>query len=170
MTEAQNRAALAFMGTAENSAETAGAKFLSQRGLRVIERGSTRINGFPAFGLFADAQTQNGQIVALTTYFIEYRGKVYQFVGYAPQQLFASFRSVFLQTIRGFGEIQDSRILARQPVRLTLEPVSRAARVRELIPRSLPVPFTPEEVAILNQVDLNQEIGPGKILKAPLTR
>ncbi|HEY1235500.1 MAG TPA: M48 family metalloprotease [Candidatus Binatia bacterium] len=170
MTEAQNRAALAFMGTAENSAETAGAKFLSQRGLRVIERGSTRINGFPAFGLFADAQTQNGQIVALTTYFIEYRGKVYQFVGYAPQQLFASFRSVFLQTIRGFGEIQDSRILARQPVRLSLEPVSRAARVRELIPRSLPVPFTPEEVAILNQVDLNQEIGPGKILKAPLTR
>jgi predicted Zn-dependent protease len=136
----------------------------------VIERGSTRINGFPAVGVLAEAQTQNGQIVTLTTYFIEYRDKVYQFIGYAPQQLFGSFRSAFLQTIRGFAEIQDARILARQPVRLSLERVPRSARVRELIPRSLPAPFTPEEVAILNQVDLNQEISPGKILKTPSLR
>ena len=170
MAEGQNRAVLGFMGTAENSAETAAAKFLSQRGPRVIERGSTRINGFPAVGVLAEAQTQNGQIVTLTTYFIEYRGKVYQFIGYAPQQLFGSFRSAFLQTIRGFAEIQDARILGRQPVRLSLERVPRSARVRELIPRSLPAPFTPEEVAILNQVDLNQEISPGKILKTPSLR
>jgi predicted Zn-dependent protease len=103
----------------------------------------------------------------LTTYFIEYRGKVYQFIGYAPQQLFGSFQSAFLQTIRGFAEIQDSQILARQPVRLTLLRVSRSAPFRELIPRALPAPFTAAEAAILNEVDLNQEISPGKILKIP---
>jgi predicted Zn-dependent protease len=167
MVEGQNRAVLGFTGTAESSAEAAAAKLLSQRGLRVVERGSTRINGFPAVGVLAEAQTQNGQIVTLTTYFIEYRGKVYQFIGYAPQQLFGSFQSAFLQTIRGFTEIQDSRILARQPVRLTLLRVSRSAPFRELIPRALPAPFTPEEAAILNEVDLNQEISPGKILKIP---
>ena len=167
MVEGQNRAVLGFTGTAESSAEAAAAKLLSQRGLRVLERGSTRINGFPAVGVLAEAQTQNGQIVTLTTYFIEYRGKVYQFIGYAPQQLFGSFQSAFLQTIRGFAEIQDSRILARQPVRLTLLQVSRSAPFRELIPRALPAPFTPEEAAILNEVDLNQEISPGKILKIP---
>lgn len=167
MVEGQNRAVLGFTGTAENSAEAAAAKLLSQRGLRVVERGSTRINGFPAVGALAEAQTQNGQIVTLTTYFIEYRGKVYQFIGYAPQQLFGSFQSAFLQTIRGFAEIQDSRILARQPVRLTLLRVSRSAPFRELIPRTLPAPFTPAEAAILNEVDLNQEISPGKILKIP---
>lgn len=167
MVEGQNRAVLGFTGTAESSAEAAAAKLLSQRGLRVVERGSTRINGFPAVGALAEAQTQNGQIVTLITYFIEYRGKVYQFIGYAPQQLFGSFQSAFLQTIRGFAEIQDSRILARQPVRLTLLRVSRSAPFRELIPRALPAPFTPEEAAILNEVDLNQEISPGKILKIP---
>ena len=167
MVEGQNRAVLGFTGTAENSAEAAAAKLLSQRGLRVVERGSTRINGFPAVGVLAEAQTQNGQIVTVTTYFIEYRGKVYQFIGYAPQQLFGSFQSAFLQTIRGFAEIQDSRILARQPVRLTLLRVSRSATFRELIPRTLPAPFTPAEAAILNEVDLNQEISPGKILKIP---
>jgi len=167
MVEGQNRAVLGFTGTAESSAEAVAAKLLSQRGLRVVERGSTRINGFPAVGVLAEAQTQNGQIVTLTTYFIEYRGKVYQFIGYAPQQLFGSFQSAFLQTIRGFAEIQDSQILARQPVRLTLLRVSRSAPFRELIPRALPAPFTAAEAAILNEVDLNQEISPGKILKIP---
>jgi predicted Zn-dependent protease len=167
MVEGQNRAVLGFTGTAESSAEAVAAKLLSQRGLRVVERGSTHINGFPAVGVLAEAQTQNGQIVTLTTYFIEYRGKVYQFIGYAPQQLFGSFQSAFLQTIRGFAEIQDSQILARQPVRLTLLRVSRSAPFRELIPRALPAPFTPAEAAILNEVDLNQEISPAKILKIP---
>jgi predicted Zn-dependent protease len=167
MVEGQNRAVLGFTGTAESSAEAVAAKLLSQRGLRVVERGSTHINGFPAVGVLAEAQTQNGQIVTLTTYFIEYRGKVYQFIGYAPQQLFGSFQSAFLQTIRGFAEIQDSQILARQPVRLTLLRVSRSAPFRELIPRALPAPFTAAEAAILNEVDLNQEISPGKILKIP---
>ena len=167
MVEGQNRAVLGFTGTAESSAEAVAAKLLSQRGLRVVERGSTHINGFPAVGVLAEAQTQNGQIVTLTTYFIEYRGKVYQFIGYAPQQLFGSFQSAFLQTIRGFAEIQDSQILARQPVRLTLLRVSRSAPFRELIPRALPAPFTAAEAAILNEVDLNQEISPAKILKIP---
>jgi len=170
MAEGQNRAVLGFTSTAESSAEAGAAKLLSQRGLRVVERGSTRINGFPAVGVLADAQTQNGQIVTFTTYFIEYRGNVYQFIGYAPQQLFGSFQSAFLQTIRGFAEIQDSRILARQPVRLTLLRVSRSAPFRELIPRALPAPFTAAEIAILNEADLNQEISPGKILKIPSQR
>jgi len=139
---------------------------LSQGGLRILERGSTRVSGFPATAVIADAQTQN-QIVRLISYFIEYRGNVYQFIGYSPQQLFGSFGNVFLQTIRGFDEIHDSRILARQPIRLSLQRVSRPAPFRELIPKNLPVPFTPEDVAILNEVTLNQEIGPGRILKIP---
>jgi len=31
----------------------------------------------------------------------------------------------------------------------------------------LPAPFTPEEIAILNEVNLNQEISSGQILKIP---
>jgi hypothetical protein len=52
-------------------------------------------------------------------------------------------------------------------VRLTLQRVFRSAPVRDLIPRTLPAPFTPEEIAILNEVNLNQEISSGKILKIP---
>ena len=170
MVEGQNRAILGFTSTGEKSPEAAAAKFLNQPGLRVVERGPTRSSGFPAFAGVADAQMKNGQIARVMVYFVEYRGSVYQFVGYTAQQAFGSFRSAFLQTMQGFGETQDPRILNRQPVRLALQPVTRPAAFRDLIPKSLPAPFTPEEVAILNEVELNQEIGPGRILKIPTSR
>jgi hypothetical protein len=123
-----------------------------------------------AFAAVADARMKNGQVVRVMTYFIQYRGSIYHFVAYTAPQAFGVFRGVFLQTMQGFGEIQDPRILNREPVRLRLEPVSRPAPFRDLIPKSLPVPFKTEDVAILNQVDLNQEIGPGRILKMPGAR
>ena len=72
--------------------------------------------------------------------------------------------------MQGFGETQDPRILNRQPVRLALQSVTRSAPFRDLIPRSLPAPFAAEEVAILNQVELNQRIDKGAILKIPAAR
>ena len=167
MVESQNRAVLGFTSSADKSTESAAARFLNQPGLRVVERGPMRSDGFPAFVVVADAQKQNGQVVRVMAYFIEYRGGVYHFVGYTAPQAFGVFRSLFLQSMQGFGEVRDSRILNREPVRLDLQPVSRPAPFRDLIPRSLPAPFTPEDVAILNQVELNQEIGPGRILKIP---
>jgi len=167
MVESQNRAVLGFTSSADKSPESAAARFLNQPGLRVIERGPMRSDGFPAFVVVADAQKQNGQVVRVMAYFIEYRGSVYHFVGYTAPQAFVVFRSLFLQSMQGFGEVRDSRILNREPVRLDLQSVSRPAPFRDLIPRSLPAPFTPEDVAILNQVELNQEVGTGRILKIP---
>jgi predicted Zn-dependent protease len=170
MVENQNRAVLGFASTGEKSLESAAAKFLNQPGLRVIERGPMRSDRLPAFAAVADGRMENGQVVRVMVYFIEYRGSIYHFVGYAAPQAFAVFRNAFLQTMQGFGEIQDPRILSREPVRLRLDHVSRPARFADLIPKSLPAPFKPEDVAILNQVDLNEEVEPRRILKIPRTR
>jgi predicted Zn-dependent protease len=167
MVEGQNRAILGFTSTGEKSAEAAAAKFFNQQGLRVIDRGPTRSNGFPAYVGVAEGQMQNGQVIRVMAYFVEYRGAVYHFVGYTSPQAFATFRSVFLQTMQGFSEARDSRILNRQPVRLELQRVSRSGQFRDLIPRSLPAPFTLEEVEILNQAGANQEIAAGRTLKIP---
>jgi predicted Zn-dependent protease len=170
MVEGQNRAVLGFTSSGDKSAQAAAAKFLNQQGLRVIERGPARSNGLPAYLVVADAQKQNGQVVRITAYFVEHRGAVFHFVGYTAPQMFGTFRGVFLQTMQGFGETQDPRILNRQPVRLVLQSVSRAGLFRDLIPRSLPAPFTPADVAILNQAELSQQIDPGRILKTPAAR
>jgi predicted Zn-dependent protease len=170
MVEGQNRAVLGFSSAREKSLEAAVARFLKQPGLRVIERETIRSKGLPAFVTVADAQMQNGQVVRIMAYFVEYRGTVYHFVGYTAPQTFNVFRNVFFQTMQGFGEVQDPRILNRQPVRIALESVNRKAPLRDWIPRNLPAPFMPEDVAILNQVGINQEIAPGRILKIPAAR
>ena len=170
MVEGQNRAVLGFTSAGENSLQTAVAGFLKQPGLRVIERGAMRSNGLPAYAAVAEAQTENGQVVRIMAYFVDYRGTVYHFVGYTSPQLFGNFRNLFLQTMQGFSAVQDARVLNRQPVRIALETVRRPASFRELIPRSLPEPFTPEDIAIMNQVELNQKIEPGRILKLPAAR
>jgi len=108
---------------------------------------------------------ENWQVVRVMVYFIEYRGSIYNFIGCTAPQAFGAFRNVFLDTMEGFGEIQDRRILSKEPVRLGLEHVSRFARFRDLIPRALPADMKPEDVAILNQAALNDEIGAGRILK-----
>jgi predicted Zn-dependent protease len=167
MVENQNRAFLGFAGTGEKSLESAAARFVNQSGLRVIERGPMRSGQFSAFAVVADGRTENGEGVRVMVYFIDYRGSIYQFVGYSAPQTFGVFRGIFLQTMQGFGEIQDPRILNREPVRLALETASRRAPFDDLIPKSLPAPFKPEEVAILNQVGLNEAIEPGRILKIP---
>jgi predicted Zn-dependent protease len=167
MVESQNRAFLAFTSTREKSLESAAGRFLNQPGLRVVERGPTRSGQFSAYAAVADGRMENGQVVRFMIYFVDYRGSIYQFVGYTVPQAFATFRGVFLQTAQGFGEIQDARILNREPVRLALESVSRRARFEDLIPKSLPAPYKPDEVAILNQVNLKEEIEPGRILKIP---
>lgn len=170
MVEGQNRAVLGFTSTGEKTAESAAAKFLNQQGLRVLERAPARSNGLPAVFVVADAQKQNGQVVRILAYFIEYRGAVYHFVGYTAPQTFGTFRGVFLQTMQGFGETQDPRILNRQPVRLAMQSVSRPAPFRDFIPKTLPAPLTPDDVAILNQAELNQQTGSGSILKIPAAR
>lgn len=170
MVEGQNRAVLGFTSAGENSLQTAVAGFLKQPGLRVIDRGAMRSNGLPAYAAVAEAQTENGQVVRIMAYFIDYRGTVYHFVGYTSPQLFGNFRNLFLQTMQGFSAVQDARVLNRQPVRIALETVRRPASFRELIPRTLPEPFTPEDIAIMNQVELNQKIEPGRILKLPAAR
>jgi predicted Zn-dependent protease len=167
MVESQNRAMLGFTSSGEKSVDAAAAKFANQPGLRIVERGRMRSANFPAFVVVADGQMQNGQVARVMAYFIEYRGAVYHFLGYTSPQAFGTFRNVFLQTMEGFDEVRDSRILDRQPVRLELLPVSRPGRFRDLVPKNLPPPFTPEEVAILNQVEPNQEIASGRILKIP---
>ena len=170
MVEGQNRAILGFTLAGERSLESTAADFLKQPGLKIIERGPMRSNGLPAYAAVVDAQMKNGQVARVMVYFVEYRGNVYQFVGYSAPQTFGTFRNVFLQTMQGFGELQDPRYLNRQPVRIALQPVTRPGPFRELIPRNLPAPFTPQEVAILNQVELNAEIPPGRTLKIPVVR
>ncbi|HXG52308.1 MAG TPA: M48 family metalloprotease [candidate division Zixibacteria bacterium] len=167
MVEGARRAILGFASSPEKSPEAAAARFARQGGLRVLDNRRARSNGLPAVALLADAKMQNGRVARLLAYFVEFGGNVYHFVGYTSPEAFGAFRGVFLRTMEGFGELRDPAMLSRQPVRLATLRVSRPARFRALIPRGAPGEMTPEDLAILNQVRLDQMIEPGTVLKFP---
>ncbi|MGH7845748.1 MAG: M48 family metalloprotease [Candidatus Binatia bacterium] len=167
MVENQNRAILGFSSTAEQSLESAVSRFISQSGLRVIETVGNRSHGLPSTAVVADGKMANGQVIRLMAYFVQHRGRIYNFVGYTSPQAFASFRNRFLQTMEGFSELDDPRILTRQPVRLELQRATRSAPFQVLVPRSVPGEMRPDDLAILNQLNLNDQVERGQILKLP---
>jgi predicted Zn-dependent protease len=167
MVETKQRALLGFTSSGERSLEAAANKFLQQPGLRVLQRTAQRSGDLPAIAAVADGKMENGQTVRVLAYFVQYRDQIYNFVGYSSPEAFRTFENVFMRTMAGFSEIKDSRMLQRQPARLDLLRVDRAAPFKSFIPATLPPETKPEDVAILNQVTLTEEIRAGRTVKLP---
>ena len=167
MIENQRRAIIGFTLTGEKSLQAAADKFLSQPGLRVRETFTQQPDDLTAIGAVADAQSQNGDSVRLLVYFVQHREHVYQFIAYSAPQSFAFFTNEFLRVVRGFENLNDPELLSTQPVRLELQRAPRTAALRSLIPATLPNELRPEDVAILNQIALNEDVEEGRVLKLP---
>ena len=111
------------------------------------------------------ANTEQGELGAVI-YFIEYGGNVYQFAGLSSARAISSYRSRLVQAIESFAPLRDSRILNTQPVRLQVVRASRTASFSQLA-QGYPLPpgFSLQELAILNQVEVNETIQAGTSLK-----
>lgn len=166
MVEQNQQAIMVFTLAKEQSAQAAAAAFGNQQGVKVIENGRVQGSRYPAYFILADAQTQQGQVLRLISYHIEYGGRVYTFLAYTSQQLFANMQDQFLQTMRGFDQVSDPSILNIQPARIRITSANRSAPFRTFVQgNELPMDFQPVDMAILNQVDLDTQIAPGAKLK-----
>jgi hypothetical protein len=85
-------------------------------------------------------------------------------------QQFAQYQETFLRTMRGLETLTDQRILGVQPFRIAVQSAPRTAPFRDLVPSQLPPGMTAQELAIMNQVELNQQIQQGTRLKLPAIR
>jgi predicted Zn-dependent protease len=132
----------------------------------VVATNDVTINGMPATVVIGQGNTQQGQ-VGVWSGFIEMEGKVYNFMGYAPVQAFSQFQRTFESVAAGFAPLRDPNILSVQPARLALTRAERNATFREFIPSVLPRGLTPDGLAIMNQVTLDEVIPAGRVLKLP---
>jgi predicted Zn-dependent protease len=166
LVEAEQQAVLVLTLASESSAAEAARAWAAQEGLTVLDRGSERVNGLPAVYVVAEGQTSEGQTVRVLRYFIEHEGRVYSLAGYTLAAQYARYRPVLLQVMRGFAPLRDPARLNVQPVVLAIRPAERTAPFRALLP-ALPEAFTPEAVAIMNQVELETTVQAGTPLKLP---
>lgn len=164
----EQQTAIEVFGIAQqSSAQAAASAFANQQGIQVVESGPAQAGRLPAYYVLADAQTQQGQIVRLLGHFVEYGGNVYNFVGYTARDNFNAYRTEFQRSMQGFAPLTDSRYLNVQPVRLNVESASRSASLSSFVPDQLPRELTPQDIAIMNQLALDERVDSGTLLKLP---
>ncbi|MGH7958793.1 MAG: M48 family metalloprotease [Opitutaceae bacterium] len=168
MAEPNGRALMGLRLTPEARARDAAAKFVEGAKVQVVASGDTMINGLPATVIVGQAAIEQGT-VGVWNAFVEMDGRVYSFLGYAPQPVFAQVQPTFERVAGGFSTLRDPNAVNVQPARLKLARADRSAPFASFIPASLPNTLTAEEVAIMNQMELNQPVAPGRILKIPDT-
>ena len=150
-----------------STAQEAGRNFAQQDGLTVIEEGGMQINNQRAYNVIADGRTQDGQDVRIQSNFIEYGDNVYAFIGYTLRQQFSDYAPRFRGAMRSFDELRDTAILNIQPDRIQVVTADRAAPFRSFVPEELPRGLSPEDLAIINQVQLDEQVEAGQRLKLP---
>ena len=110
---------------------------------------------------------QNGQDYGFLIYAVEYGGRVYNFLNYTSQSAYSDFRPLFRSTTSGFNRVTNNSVLNIKPVTVSVRQLNRAAVFQDLLPSSLPMDIDPEEVAILNQVNLTDRLPAGTWIKIP---
>lgn len=165
MVDQQQQAIVGFQIAEASSAQEAAATFARQQGIQVLESGRSTNSRVPGHYVLVDAPTQQGATVRALALFIDYRDRVYSFVGYTEQSVFDQYADRFWQTMRGFAPVTDPAILNIQPARIDIVAAPRTAPFRDFVSGNLPLDFTPAELAIMNQVELDETIQQGTLLK-----
>lgn len=166
MAEPNGKAMMGLKLAPGTRARDAAMQFAQQSKVQVVTSGDTTINGLPTTVIIGQANTDGGA-VGVWDAFIEMDGKVYSLLGYAPQATFEQIRPTFESVAAGFSPLRDQSIAAVQPARLRLARADRNAPFASFVPTSLPPEMNADEVAIMNQVTLNDQVNQGRILKLP---
>ncbi len=167
MVDEQQQAIQVFTIAQQTSAQAAAQQLAGRQDVQVVNSGATRSNDLPAYFIVADAQTDQGQVIRLLSYYVEHRGNVYNFLAYTLRDNFSRYEDTFLRSMRGFANLTDPQILNVQPTRTAIESAPRTAPFASFVASPLPRDLTPQDVAIMNQVELNEEIPAGVLLKLP---
>ncbi len=142
---------------------------LQQDGIELIEESAAMSSDrWEAWKALASAELQDGTEVTLQIYAVSYGGRIYRFLSYTRAQDFERFESDFNRIIRSFDSLVDEDILAIRPVQLDVFRATRDGRFHSFLPAELPMEIDPEEVAIINQRELDDPVTAGEWLKIPV--
>jgi predicted Zn-dependent protease len=166
LADPNRRALMTFELAPARTAREAAEKFAQVQGVKVLQSVPTTVNGMAAYTVQASAQTQQGAL-GLLNYFIERDGRVFSFMGFSAAQQLGNYVPVFQNLVRGFGDVADPGILNVQPARVRIVQVPTSAPFRSFVRDQLPAGLTAEDLAIINQVRLDQQIPAGTKLKLP---
>lgn len=166
----QNAVSIMTLDGKSAGAEASVNEFLNQEGITTVAKSNTKNNGLTAFRAEATAQTEDGTRLKFYLYAIEYGGSIYRFLNYTTAEKYETFASHFKEITSGFKQLTDSGILNIQPIRLSAVKANRSGSFQSFLPtnlKSFSITVSSEDLAIMNQVGLDEQITTGTWLKLP---
>lgn len=141
--------------------------FTSQDGISIESEGAESVNGLDGFSANVSVTTEDGTPLSIKISAVSYQGNIYRFLSYTGANQFTTYESAFTQVYSSFDGVADPAILNIQPLTIKLERVRQSGVFSELIPSNLPMGIEPLDVAILNQLEMDDQISRGTVLKIP---
>jgi predicted Zn-dependent protease len=139
-------------------------RFSAQQGLQVGPARRVTINGLPAARAEFAAQAQQTPVRGLVFY-VEYRERVYQLVGYTAAQRFAAHSGAIAAALESFGPVRDPSILNVQPNHIDIVQLDRAQTLAEFAQR-YKSEVAVEQLAVLNHVpNASTRLAAGTLVK-----
>ena len=163
-------ALIVFTLSQQNSAEAAAENALSELQLQPLESQRTTVNGMPAVATVSERVTQNQQTgqeqsIRVLSYFIEYNNQIYVFHGVSTTKGFNNYIRNFEATFTSFNQLTDASKLNRQPQRIRLQKVQQSGTLASAFNQMGVSKEQQEELALLNNMDLTDQVEAGKTLK-----
>ena len=163
-------AGIIFTLAEENTPEEAAKKVLGDLNLTVLENKQTKVHGKDAIAVVSQQvnQTADGkeQVTKLLSYFIKHNDRVYVFHGISTGEQFNGFVPAFESTMTNFATLTDSEKLNVKPERIKIISIRSASVSVADAFKYYEVPESRfEELALLNNMDLNHELHKGDMIK-----
>ena len=150
-------------GVPDGTTAEAYARQLAAQGVNPQSGGPLTINGNRAYmGVYTTA-VQDGSTLPVLAAFIEYRQKLYEFVGVMTN--LNRYRTAVETTIRSFDRLTNQRMLAMQPDRLNIYTARQGDTLETLANRYQNPRVNADDLAILNRLAATQPITTGRLIK-----
>lgn len=162
--QSQQQDAIIEMTLAQGSSAAQAARaFLSTEGIQAGAVQRANVNGLSADAAPFAAATESGTLRG-TAMFVEYGNRVYRLLAYAPEERWGNYQSAAQQSLTSFGPVNDPTVLNVQPQHLTVFTLDRRTTIAELL-RQRPAPVPAATLALINQVEENTPLEPGRVVK-----
>ena len=146
------------------SLEEAAQQVLQAYQLQAKESRQVKVNGLPALALIAEQQQEQAVLRALA-YLIQYGGNIFALIGVSNANDFNNYQPAFSNTMESFRQLTDIGKINRKPEKVRVKPVTKSTTLAQAL-RSFQIPEKRhEEVAVLNGMQLNDQLAAGTLIK-----
>lgn len=155
------------------SLQTAAQGLVQNNGLKVIESKQENVNGLPAIAMIVEPQPQQEQQqqqqqqqqIRALIYLIQYGGNIYQMMGISTPENFNNYFSVFNSTITNFRQLTDPAKLNKKPDRIRVKEAKLRGTLAQTLQRLGAKEDRLKELAILNGMNLEDQVDAGTLVK-----